>query len=113
MKPLWEDEQCKDGGRWTVRCPKHLTGKVWEDLLLLLVGSQFGCTDTEKPEVLGLVLATKMSKWDVISVWQRTAASEAHKEKIRIALEEVLNKALEDSRAMVEKLKKIEDEEKR
>ena len=87
MKPLWEDEQCKDGGRWTVRCPKHLTGKVWEDLLLLLVGSQFDCNEEQKPEVLGLVLATKMGKWDVISVWHRNAASEECKDRIKAGLE--------------------------
>ena len=112
MKPLWEDEQCKDGGRWTVRCPKYLTGKVWEDLLLMLVGTQFGCTK-KNAEVLGLVLATKMGKWDVISVWHRTSADEESKELIRVGFETICNKALDDSKAMVEKLKKIEDEEKR
>jgi len=111
-KPLWEDDQCKDGGRWTVRCPKHLAGKVWEDLLMTLVGEQFGC-EKASPEVLGLVLATKMGKWDVISIWHRTSSDADSKEKIRAGLEKVCLQAFEDSKEMVEKLKQIEDEEKR
>lgn len=112
VKPLWEDEQCKDGGRWTVRCPKHLAGKVWEDLCMTLIGEQFGC-EKKVAEVLGLVLATKMGKWDVISVWHRTSSDAESKEKIRAGLEKVCLQAFEDSKAMVEKLKMIEDEDQR
>lgn len=63
---------------------------MWEDLLMVLVGQQFECV-ADKAEVLGLVLATKMGKWDVISVWHRTASHVENKEKIRANLEAVCN----------------------
>ena len=70
--------------------PKHLSGKVWEDVLLLLVGSQFGCTISDKPEVLGAVLAVKHAKVDAISIWHRTANNAEVKELIRAAFDQVL-----------------------
>ena len=68
-----------------MRLPKHLTGKVWEDLLLLLVGSQFGTKANAEgqPEVLGLVLSVKHSRVDSISVWHRTASNAEVKEALR------------------------------
>jgi len=77
---------------------------------MVLIGEQFGC-EKAAAEVLGCVLATKMGKWDVISVWHRTSSDAESKEKIRAGLETVCLKAFEDSKDMVEKLKKIEDEE--
>ena len=88
VKPLWEDDQCKEGGRWQCRLPKHLSGKVWEDLLLVLVGSQFDCAPTNgQPEVLGLVNSIKHVKVDTIAIWHRTAKNEEVKEKLRTAFE--------------------------
>ena len=55
-------------------------------MLLLLVGSQFGCEKTDgKAEVLGLVNSVKHSKVDTIAVWHRTATNEAVKEKLKAA----------------------------
>ena len=69
VKPQWEDANCADGGRWTVRTPKTHTSKFWEDLLLSMVGEQFS---VPKGEVLGLVMSTKYST-DTISLWHRSA----------------------------------------
>jgi hypothetical protein len=38
VKPLWEDPQCKDGLRITLRLPKTHTAKYWEDLLFAMIG---------------------------------------------------------------------------
>ena len=67
MKPLWEDENCKNGGRFTIRTPKTHTAKYWEDLLLAMIGEQF--EDIPSGEVLGLVmkkslLAYKNDEWE-------------------------------------------------
>ena len=81
-------------------------------MLLLLVGSQFGCAPTNgKPEVLGIVNSIKHSKVDTIAVWHRTAKNEEVKEKLRTAFMESLNTALEGSREIIEKLKTIENEQ--
>ena len=41
IKPLWEDEHCKDGGRFQIRVPKTHGSKFWENLLLAMIGEQF------------------------------------------------------------------------
>jgi translation initiation factor 4E len=38
IKPLWEDENCKEGGRITLRFPNTHTAKFWEDTVMALVG---------------------------------------------------------------------------
>jgi len=35
---MWEDDNCKDGGKWSLRIPKTHTNKYWEDLTLALIG---------------------------------------------------------------------------
>jgi hypothetical protein len=35
---MWEDEMCKDGGRWTIRIPKTHSNLFWENLVLALIG---------------------------------------------------------------------------
>lgn len=59
VKPLWEDEACKDGGRWAIKLPKTHTAKYWEELLLGMIGEQFDLVPTG--EILGLVLSLKFS----------------------------------------------------
>ena len=90
VKPLWEDEHCKDGGAYKIRMPKTHTAKYWEDLLLALVGEQF---DAESGEVLGLVLSSKFNS-DVVSIWHKTANSEETRTKLKASIEAILQ--LED-----------------
>jgi translation initiation factor 4E len=63
---MWEDEKCKDGGRWTLRVQKSHTNKYWEDLVLAMLGEQFS---TEN-EINGLVIGLKPNS-DTISIWNK------------------------------------------
>lgn len=47
---MWEDEHCKDGGRFVIRLPKNYTNKYWEDAILTMIGEQFSLEN----EVLGI-----------------------------------------------------------
>jgi translation initiation factor 4E len=64
---MWEDELCKDGGRWVLRVPKSHTNKYWEDLLLGLIGEQF----THEGEVNGIVVSVKPNN-DILFVWNKS-----------------------------------------
>jgi len=55
VKPMWEEENCSNGGKWSIRLPKTHTNKLWEDLILALIGDQF----TDAGEVLGLVIVLR------------------------------------------------------
>lgn len=52
---MWEDEACKDGGRWVLRVPKTHTNKYWEDLILAMIGEQFRCEN----EIIGIAISIK------------------------------------------------------
>jgi len=52
---MWEDEHCKDGGRWVFRVPKTHTNKYWEDLVLAVLGEQFSVEN----EINGLVISLR------------------------------------------------------
>lgn len=49
---MWEDEANKIGGRWRLKVDKGFANKIWEDLILALIGEQFECEN----EVTGIYL---------------------------------------------------------
>ena len=75
---MWEDEQCKNGGRWMLKLPKSHTNKYWEDLTLAMIGEQY----TNENEILGMQLALKPNQ-DVLSIWIRNGKDAAKIEKIK------------------------------
>lgn len=83
---MWEDETCKDGGRWSFRSPKSHTNKYWEDLLLALIGEQFEAEN----EVLGLVISIKPN-FDAISIWNKSGKDQAKIDTIKKDLERILD----------------------
>jgi translation initiation factor 4E len=64
---MWEDEHCKDGGRWSLRVPKSHTNKYWEDILLAMIGEQFRCEN----EINGIAVSVKPNQ-DTIFVWNKS-----------------------------------------
>ncbi|KAL2786882.1 translation initiation factor eIF 4e-like domain-containing protein [Aspergillus keveii] len=67
IRPVWEDEANKKGGKWVVRLKKGVADRYWEDLLLAMVGDQFA---EASDEVCGAVLSVRSGE-DVLSVWTR------------------------------------------
>lgn len=67
IRPVWEDEANKKGGKWIVRLKKGVADRFWEDLLLAMIGDQFA---EAGDEVCGAVLSVRGGE-DVLSVWTR------------------------------------------
>ena len=67
VRPVWEDEANKRGGKWIVRLKKGVADRYWEDLLLAVVGDQFM---EAADEVCGAVLSVRSGE-DVLSVWTK------------------------------------------
>ncbi|GIY82148.1 eukaryotic translation initiation factor 4E type 2 [Caerostris darwini] len=86
IKPMWEDEANKDGGKWIVRLKKGLASRCWEDLLLAILGEQFMVGD----EICGAVVSIRFQE-DIISVWNKTANDQNTTIRIRDTLKRVLN----------------------
>ncbi|KAH8702133.1 translation initiation factor eIF 4e-like domain-containing protein [Talaromyces proteolyticus] len=67
IRPVWEDEANKRGGKWIIRLKKGVADRYWEDLLLAIVGDQFA---EAGDEVCGAVLSVRSGE-DVMSIWTR------------------------------------------
>lgn len=77
IRPVWEDDANKKGGKWIIRLKKGVADRYWEDLLLAIVGDQFM---EASDEVCGAVLSVRSGE-DVLSVW--TANDGGRNVKIR------------------------------
>ena len=69
IRPIWEDDVNKDGGKWLVRLRKGVADRLWEELLLALIGDQFSDAGED---VCGAVLSMRNGE-DTLSIWTRTA----------------------------------------
>lgn len=86
IKPMWEDEANRYGGKWIVRLRKGLASRCWENLILAMLGEQFMVGD----EICGAVVSIRFAE-DIISVWNRIASDQVTTNRIRDTLRRVLN----------------------
>eukprot|EP01047_Picozoa_sp_COSAG01_P134680 COSAG01_NODE_64843_length_275_cov_0.590909_1_plen_84_part_10 len=70
IKPMWEDEGNRYGGKVVVRVRKGLAARYWEDVCCAVVGEQFGVGD----EICGAVLSLRFQE-DILSIWSRSASN--------------------------------------
>lgn len=47
-RPVWEDPLNLSGGKWIIRLKKGVSDRLWEDLVLAIIGEQFDCCVPEK-----------------------------------------------------------------
>lgn len=83
IQPVWEDPSNARGGKWTIRLRKGLADRLWEGVVLGLVGGGFerGAKGEEgeagegeeagEKEVCGAVLSVRRDE-DILAVWHRT-----------------------------------------
>mmetsp|Transcript_4226 Transcript_4226/g.5918 ORF Transcript_4226/g.5918 Transcript_4226/m.5918 type:complete len:189 (+) Transcript_4226:74-640(+) len=69
IKPMWEDDANRKGGKWIVRLRKGLASRYWEELLLAVVGEQF---DVGEDEICGVAVSIRFQE-DILSVWNKNA----------------------------------------
>ena len=67
IRPVWEDEANKKGGKWILRLKKGVADRYWEELLLAILGDQFA---EAGEEVCGAVLSVRSGE-DVLSIWTK------------------------------------------
>jgi hypothetical protein len=85
IKPTWEDPANKRGGKFTVRLRKGFASRYWEDLLLAVLGEQFGVGT----ELCGIGVSMRYNE-DILSVWNATADDHEAKKTIYTALATVM-----------------------
>ncbi|XP_067000039.1 eukaryotic translation initiation factor 4E1-like [Anabrus simplex] len=91
IRPMWEDEANKNGGRWLVNLDKKQRGqeldRIWLELLLGLIGEAF---DEHGEEVCGAVINIR-AKGDKIGLWTADASKAINVVAIGRKLKELLN----------------------
>ncbi|XP_065178174.1 eukaryotic translation initiation factor 4E type 2-like [Sycon ciliatum] len=78
IRPMWEDDANKHGGKWIVRLRKGLAARCWENVIMAMLGEQFMVGD----EMCGAVLSVRYQE-DIISVWNRTSSDTGITNRIR------------------------------
>ncbi|KAI1311490.1 translation initiation factor eIF4e [Xylaria venustula] len=84
VRPIWEDEENKHGGKWILRLKKGVADRYYEDLIMACVGDQFG---DESDELCGIVLSMRNGE-DVLSIWTRNTGQKVL--KIRETMRRIL-----------------------
>ncbi|CAK1366170.1 Eukaryotic translation initiation factor 4E type 2 [Cercospora beticola] len=67
IRPVWEDDENKQGGKFTMRLKKGVADRLWERLVMTMVGDQF---NEASDEVCGAVVSVRQTE-DVISIWTK------------------------------------------
>ncbi|KAG8876461.1 hypothetical protein FRB97_004151 [Tulasnella sp. 331] len=84
-RPVWEDPLNQNGGKWIIRLRKSIADRLWEDLVLAVIGDQFDIDDG----ICGVVLSVRGAE-DILSVWNRDDKDADAKGRIR----DVIRRAL-------------------
>lgn len=84
---MWEDPANCNGGKFVVRAKKRrVADRYWEEMLLAIIGEQFEHSD----DLCGVVISSRATGDDVLSVWNRTATNESIVNSIREKIRQVL-----------------------
>jgi len=88
IKPMWEDETNKNGGKWviTIKGNTDLLDKIWDDVVLSMIGETL---ETGNNEICGAV-ASKRRTGDKIAVWNRSK-DESISTALGLRLRKILN----------------------
>ena len=69
IKPIWEDEFNKNGGKISLKLKKQFTNIIWEEIILAIIG---GILRKEiKEEINGVVFSSKKD-FNTIQIWFKT-----------------------------------------
>lgn len=75
IKPVWEENENRGGGKFILRIKKDHADKAWERLLISFLGQSFDL-------IVGIVVISKQAE-SIISLWTKELELYGHKLKIK------------------------------
>ena len=69
IKPMWEDENNKNGGKISIKLRKGFTTIIWEEMIFALIGGIF--PKEMKEEINGIVV-TSRKEFNTLQIWFKT-----------------------------------------
>jgi translation initiation factor 4E len=86
VRPIWEDQENINGGKWVFQTAKNNRIKLWGDIVLSLIGEQF-----RSSILISGVVFTSKPNYDMLQIWNQRICSEKTTqrviEKLRMILE--------------------------
>ena len=73
IKPMWEDEENKNGGRIALKLRKEFSNLVWEELVFSFIGGYLG-KEVQK-DIYGIVISCKKD-FNSMQIWLKNFSSE-------------------------------------
>ena len=71
VNPVWEDSFNIDGGCWSFRVSKKDVAKMWQELLIIVLGEQLMVDSNHSNTINGLSLSPKRS-FCLIKIWNNS-----------------------------------------
>ncbi len=78
VRPMWEDDANRVGGKYTLRIRKAGAGIMWEELVMLLVGEALDAA----MDVCGAILSLRYHD-TTVAIWHRTADNDSVTSRLR------------------------------
>ena len=66
IKPMWEDEYNKNGGKLTLKLNKQYTTIIWEEIILAIIG---GVLPKEINDIINGVVFSSKKEFNTIQLW--------------------------------------------
>ena len=69
IKPMWEDEYNKQGGKISIKLRKDFTTIIWEEMIFALIGGVL--PKIVKDEINGIVVSSR-KECNILQIWFKT-----------------------------------------
>ena len=86
IKPMWEDENNKNGGRFSIKLKHGYTTIIWEEMIFALIG---GILPKEMKDEINGIVVTSRKEFNTLQIWFKT-----YEEKIIKDLEQCIRELL-------------------
>ncbi len=72
IRPMWEDDANRVGGKWTLRIKRNGSGTVWDEAVMMAIGETLdGAAD-----VCGVIISLRYHDTS-LSIWHKTSDNDA------------------------------------
>ena len=77
IKPMWEDEYNKNGGKISIKLRKDYTTIIWEEMIFALIG---GILPKDMKEEINGIVVTSRKEFNTLQIWFKTFEEKINKD---------------------------------
>ena len=88
VRGMWEDDENRNGGKWTILLKKEYISLVWEKTVLSLIG------ELVHEDVVGAIISVKEDT-GILSFWTKHGRGQRQNDQLFLAVADSIAKALE------------------